>query len=198
MEPAKHRRLWAGRTKDEVVELLAKTHARKVKSTGRSVRLSKRTIYNWLARWPGTKDSSQRGLEALVDRDRKDKGKPRFFNDAALDLAVKLVTPKPGANGYGELSTRDAFVAYEEERRWRLGMTDLVLENGDARHLQNYVDEDGRLLRDAHLPRVSYETFRRWVKRLPKPMLTLGRKGREAFDNTEVPYSYGRKPQPPL
>ncbi len=100
------------------------------------------------------------------------------------------MTPKPGANGYGELSTRDAFVAYEDERRWRLGMAGLVLENGDARRLQNYVDQDGRLLRDAHLPQVSYETFRRWVKRLPKPMLTLGRKGRAAFDNTEVPYSY--------
>ena len=174
VEPAKHRCLWAGRTKGQVVELLAKTHTRTVKSTGQSVPLSKRTIYNWLARWMGTKDLNHRGLEALVDRDRKDKGKPRSFNDAALNLAVKLVTSKPGANGYGELSIRDAFVAYEEERRWRLGMTGLVLENGDARRLQNYVDKDGRLLPDAHLPQVSYETFRRWVKRLPKPMLTLG------------------------
>ena len=188
IEPEKHRALWAGRTKDQVVELLATRHTRTLKKGG-TAPLSKRTIYNWLARWEGKKDD-RGGIAALVDRDRRDKGKPRKLNAAGFDLVVKLLTPKAGPNGYGELAVRDAFIAYEEERRWRLGITGVILENGDAQRLQNYVDDDGRLFPEAQLPRASYPTFWRWVKQLPKPLLTLGRKGREAFDNTEVPYSY--------
>ena len=188
VEPEKHRALWAGRTKDQVVELLATRHTRTLKKGG-TAPLSKRTIYNWLSRWEGKKDERS-GIAALVDRGRKDKGKPRKFNASGIDLVIKLITPKAGPNGYGELAVRDAFIAYEEERRWRLGMTGVILENGDARRRQNYVDDDGRLLPEAQLPRASYTTFWRWVKQLPKPLLTLGRKGREAFDNTEVPYSY--------
>ena len=78
---------------------------------------------------------------------------------------------------------------YEEERLLRSSLDGAILENGDAQRLRNYL-EDGRLVAEAQLPPVSYSTFRRWVLRLPKPVLTLARKGREAFDNTEVPFSY--------
>ena len=189
LEPKRYRSIWIGRTKDQVVELLAQTNTRTLKTTGEKVPLSKRTIYNWLARWEGKKDDRS-GLAALVDRDRVTKGKPKQFNEAALDLVVKLIMPKPGADGYGELTVRDAFTAYEEERRWRQVMTGKRLENGDGRRLRNYLDPEGRLLPEAQLPQVCYDTFRVWVHRLPKPLLTLGRNGRERFDATETPYSY--------
>ena len=189
LEPQQYRSLWIGRTKDQLVELLAQTNTRTLKTTGEKVRLSKRTIYNWLARWEGKKDDRS-GLAALVDRDRVTKGKPKQFNEAALDLVVKLITPKPGADGYGELTVQDAFTAYEEERRWRQVMTGKRLENGDGRRLRNYLDPEGHLLPEAQLPQVCYDTFRVWVHRLPKPLLTLGRNGRERFDATETPYSY--------
>ena len=103
---------------------------------------------------------------------------------------LKLITPKPGADGYGELTVQDAFAAYEEERLWRQVMIGKRLENGDSRRLRNYLGPEGRLLPEAQLPQVCYDTFRVWVHRLPKPLLTLGRNGRERFDATETPYSY--------
>ncbi len=135
------------------------------------------------------KKDDRHGLEALVDRDRITKGKSKKFNQAALDLVVKLLTPKPGADGYGEMTIQDAFCDYEEQRLWRRAMEGEGLQNGDARRLRKYVDDEGRLLPDAQLSRVSYETFRSLVHRLPQPLLTLGRKGREKFDATETPYS---------
>ena len=192
LEPKRHRSIWIGRTKDQVVALLAQTNERTLVTRAgehKQVPLTKRTIYNWIARWEGKKDDRS-GLAALVDRDRVTKGKPKQFNEAALDLVVKLITPKPGADGYGELTIQDAFTAYEEERRWRQVMTGKRLENGDGRRLRNYLDPEGCLLPEAQLPQVCYDTFRVWVQRLPKPLLTLGRNGREKFDATETPYSY--------
>ena len=87
-------RLGANHPKDQVVELLATRHTRTLKKGG-TAPLSKRTIYNWLARWEGKKDD-RGGIAALVDRDRVTKGKPKQLNEAALDLVVKLITPKAG------------------------------------------------------------------------------------------------------
>ena len=98
VKPNEFRSIWIRRTKDQVVALLAQTNTRTLKTTGEKVRLSKRTIYNWLGRWEGKKDDRS-GLAALIDRDRVTKGKPKQFNEAALDLVVKLITPKPGADG---------------------------------------------------------------------------------------------------
>ncbi len=160
IEPRQHAGAWAGRNRTEVVKLIAKNHGK-----------TERTIFRWLKRWQGN-DSGRRGLAALVDGSRADKGKPRYFNGAALDLVVALVTPKKGADGYGEMTVQDAFTAYEEERQLRVSLVGVTLENGDAKRLSNYLDE-GRLVPEAQLPRVSYSTFRRWVQRLPKPVLTL-------------------------
>ncbi len=126
----------------------------------------------------------------MVDKYRWDKGRPRKCNAAGLDLMVKLLTPEPGPSGYGAMSIQTAFCEYQAELVWRREMTGKRLENGDARRWRNYLDAEGRLLPEAPLSRVAYDTFRCLVHRLPQPLLKLGRKGREAFDNTEVPYSH--------
>ena len=189
IEPTRYRSIWIGRTKDQVVELLSESNTRTLKTSGRKVPISKRTIYNWVARWEGKRDG-RRGLQALVDQDRCTKGQAKKFNQAALDLVVKLMTPKPGADGYGEMTVWDAFSAYHEELTRRQALDGQPLAGDDAKRLRNYLDSDGRLLPEAQLSPVTYETFRRLVRSLPQPLLTLARKGRENFDAVEVPYSY--------
>ncbi len=153
--------------------------------------VSRRTLYNWVNRWTGKADPLRRGLPALVDPARRDKGKPRKINAAGLDLMVKLLTPHwNGKRGYGELNMARAWGEYHGHRRSRMALAGKVLENGDAKGLWNYVDEDGRLLEEAQLPVCSYETFRRWAAELPKPAKVLARRGTEAFKNSQLPYSY--------
>lgn len=191
IEPRKHRAIWeqAGGNRGEVVRLLAKLHERSV-----------RTIYDWLSRWEGKKDPSRRGLVALVDPPRKDKGKSRVMTPAARDFLVKVLAPLEGSNGYGEYSLRQAYEIYREEAelrgRWigrQLEAKSTGLEacaTGLATRLASYIDEDGRLSEEAALGECSYSTFRRWARQIPAAALKLARNGRDKYDASELAYSY--------
>ncbi|KKL21472.1 hypothetical protein LCGC14_2445100, partial [marine sediment metagenome] len=76
--PERHRALWlqCGERKGALIALLAGQHQTKP-----------RTIYNWLKAW------NSGGLPALVSKDRADKGRPRAFNDAALDFILAAALP---------------------------------------------------------------------------------------------------------
>ena len=153
------------------IEWLAKQH--QVKS---------RTIYHWLQAF------KRGGLPALVSKDRCDKGKPKAFNQAALELLLKLSMPQKGA--YGVLSVSEIFRAYEEERAWRDAHAGEVMPDFEASKYARYLDEDGRLRDSALLPEACYETFRSWFNRIPELVRTLSREGVEAFHNSQELISY--------
>ncbi len=179
--PDRHRGLWARfSSKVALIDFLASQHG-----------ASRRTLYNWVNRWTGKADPQRKGMPALVDPARRDKGKPRKLNAAGLDLMVKLLSPHwDGKRGYGELNVSRAWGEYHEHREQRRALVGQVLENGDAQALRNYLDDDGRLVDDAQLPACSYETFRRWAVEMPEPTKVLARLGTEAFKNSQLPYSY--------
>lgn len=141
-----------------------------------------RTIYHWLKAW------KECGLPALVTRDRSDKGKPRALNTAALDFLVAAALPRQGA--YGELSVREIFRAYLEEREWRARHAGRDLGEFERRKYQRYLDGSGRLAAAAQLPEASYETFRTWFGRIPEVVRVLARDGEEAFSNTQEVISF--------
>ena len=182
--------------------------------------VSERTLYSWEQRYLGTAGGAyegMRGLPALVDHARADKGKPRLMNDAALDLLLHLTVPVDGLTG--EMTIAEARRAYREERRLRDGYLQGVSRKGakvvpkaakgkskaeagedqetpktvpvrDQERLAKYLDAQGRLLEEARLPAVSYWTFRNWWRELPEASRRLGRKGREAYINEDAPVSY--------
>ncbi len=171
--PDKHRGLWlqCGDLKGKLVELLGEQHKTKP-----------RTIYHWLKAW---RDG---GLPALVSRDRADKGRPRAFNDAALDFILAAALPRQGM--YGELSVREIHRAYEEERAWRASHADKPLGEFELRKYARYIDDSGRLRAEAQLPGASYETFRVWFSKIPDVVKVMAREGEEAFSNTQEIISF--------
>ena len=106
ISPEKHRRLWLQfeQRRSKVVRFLAGQH-----------NTTERTIYRWTKAW---EDGG--GLPALVDRDRSDKGTPRAMNAAAMDFL--LAASMPRHRRYGELSVRECWRAYGEEKFWRASM----------------------------------------------------------------------------
>ena len=156
--------------------------------------VSERTIYAWEQRYLGTAGGAyagMRGLPALVDHARADKGKPRLMNDAALDLLLHLTVPVDGLTG--EMTISEAWRAYKEERALRaqhIGTAGRVLSDADEARLGKYTGADGRLGEEARLPKVSYWTFRNWWRELPEAARRLGRKGREAYINEDALVSY--------
>lgn len=171
--PDRHRGIWAqskGR-KTQVVEFLAKHHKTKT-----------RTIYNWLKAWKAG------GLPALVTKRRADKGKPRAFNDAALDFILAAALPRKGA--YGALSVSEIHRAYNEERAWRAAHANDSLSEFDRRKYARYLTDRLRLRPEAQLPEASYETFRVWFQRIPDVVRVMAREGEEAFSNTQEIISF--------
>jgi transposase-like protein len=97
----KHAKLWdAHGTTDALVKFLAQQH-----------NVKPRTIYRWLQAF------KEGGLPALVKKDRRDKGQSKVLNTAALEFIVAAALPLQGS--YGELSVREIFRSYREERTWR-------------------------------------------------------------------------------
>lgn len=173
VQPDEWRALWAqvrGR-KLALIGWLASEH-----------KVPERTLYHWLKRY------EQAGLQGLVNRDRSDKGRPRALSGAALDLLLAYSMPRKGA--YGELSVREIWRAYNEERAWRAAHAGRRLGDFEVRKYGRWVDEDLKLKPEAQLPEASYDTFLYWFGRIPDVLRVMGREGVEAFANTQEIISY--------
>jgi transposase InsO family protein len=140
--------------------------------------LSARTLRRRLKRW------EEQAINGLTRRIRADKGIPRALNNAAREFILAAALPKPGV--YGELSTRDIFRLYEEERRWRAEHAGQVLSPAERARYRRYVGADGCLLATAQFPEASYPTFCRQVAQIPEPIKTMARHGDEAYRNAEL------------
>jgi hypothetical protein len=173
IESAKHRALWlqCANSKGKLIELLSRQHQTKP-----------RNVYRWL------KGFDSGGLAALVPKDRSDKGQPRALNSAALDFLVAAALPCRG--NYGELSVRETYRAYGEERAWRAAHANTPLGEFELRKYVRYLDPDGQLLPQAQLPAASYKTFVNWFHRIPDVVKVMAREGEEAFHNTQEILSF--------
>jgi transposase len=173
VKPNLYPALWAkyGPSKTAVVNFLAAQR-----------KTSARTILRWLRQW------DEGGLPALAPKDRSDKSKPRKPNAAALDFILAAALPKQGS--YGELSARDIFRAYREERAWRASNAAKVLNDFESGKYSRYTDGNGKLSAAAQLPVLSYDTVRRCFYRTPEVVRVLARSGQEAFSNTQEILSF--------
>ncbi len=140
------------------------------------------TIYNWL------KAFRTAGLPALVNRDRSDRGEPRAFNQPALEFIMRAALPKPGEDG--NLSVREIYRLYAEERAWRESRAGKKVGGSHSEKYARFLAEDGCLRPDTRLPAASYATFRRWFKRLPAVVRVMSREGNEAYANTQEILSF--------
>jgi len=141
--------------------------------------VKQRTLYRWLSAY------RIHGLAGLTRCDRGDKGKPRIVNGAAHEFLWRAALPERGA--YGELTRREIFRAYEEERQYRLSIAGKRLSDFDRHKYRRYLDDKSECLTAAaQLPRVTYETLRIWFNQIPECVITMGRKGEEAFSDTEL------------
>jgi len=172
LTPERFRALWldAGWSRTKLVATLAAQH-----------RTSQRTIYTWLRRFRA------RGLPGLANRDRTDRGKPRALTNAALDFLLAAALPCQGS--YGELTVREIYRAYCEERAWRAAHAAAPLEESERHKYARYLDND-RLSAEAQLPEASYETFRRWFRRIPHIVRVMAREGEEAYQATQEVLSF--------
>ncbi|MCE5311376.1 MAG: hypothetical protein LLG20_27370, partial [Acidobacteriales bacterium] len=171
--PERHRRLWIahGERSGALITFLAQQH-----------QVAMRTIYAWLKAF---KDG---GLPALVTKDRVDRGRPRVFNRAALAFLLAASLPKKGC--YGNLSVREIYRAYKEERAWRAAHAATPLgEFGRAKYA-GWLDDAGRLRSDAQLPEASYETFRAWASKIPDAVKVMARDGEDKFSATQEILSF--------
>ena len=144
----------------------------------RENRLSPRTLRRRLNRW------QEQAINGLTRKIRADKGNPRALNDAGREFILGAALPK--THSYGELSTRDIFRLYEEERRWRSDHAGKPLCPTDRARYRRYVGADGCLMASAQLSEASYPTFCRQVAQIPELVKTMARKGEEAYRNAEL------------
>ena len=140
--------------------------------------LHPRTLRRKLKRWEAE------AINGLTRKIREDKGASRVLNNAGREFIIGAVLPKPGS--YGELSTKDIFRLYEEERRWRADQVGKLLCPADRARYRRYVGTDGGLLPSAELPKASYPTFCRQVAQIPELVKTMARKGEDAYRNGEL------------
>jgi transposase InsO family protein len=173
IEPDKYYLLWVEcrRSKVALVKRLAELHSTRP-----------RTIYHWVKAWKSN------GLPGLVAKDRADKGKPKALNTAALDFLLAAALPHKGS--YGQLSVKEIFRAYGEERTWRASHAHTILGDFELRKYARYLDSTGRLSSAAQLPAASYETFRSWFHKIPDVLKVMARDGEEAFHNTQEILSF--------
>jgi transposase InsO family protein len=137
-----------------------------------------RTLRRKLERW------EEKAINGLTRKIRGDKGIPRALNAAGRELIISSFLPK--ARSHGELSVRDIFREYEEERRWRANQAGKLLCATDRVRYARYVGADGRLLSSAQLPKASYPTFCRQVAQIPELIKTMARQGEKAYRNGEL------------
>ena len=132
-----------------------------------------RTLRRKLKRWEA------QAINGLTRKIREDKGESRALNDAGREFIIGAVLSKP--ESYGELSTKDIFRLYEEERRWRADQVGKPLRSVYRARYRRYVGVDGGLLPSAELPKASYPTFCRQVAQIPELVKTMARKGEDAI-----------------
>lgn len=168
ISPEKFGDLWleCGGKKGAVVDRVAGMHG---------VRRS--SLYKWL------KEFDRGGLAALVKKDRTDKGKPRSFNQAAIEFLLAATMPRRGE--YGRLSVREIYRLYTEERAWRDAHAGKQLPKHEAEKYVRYLAEGDRLSESARLPEASYATFHRWYERIPSAVKVMARKGADVFSSTQ-------------
>lgn len=171
--PERHRKLWAAHSERSgaVIAFLARQH-----------QVSVRSIYAWL------KSFKDGGLPALVTKDRVDRGRPRVFNQAALAFLLAASLPKKGC--YGNLSIREIYRAYIEERAWRAAHAATPLEEFGKAKYAGWLDEAGCLKPDAQLPEASYETFRAWAGKIPDAVKVMARDGADKYSATQEILSF--------
>lgn len=118
--------------------------------------IAPRTLYHWIQSWRVSK------LKGFMKKTRKDLGKAKALNEAALDFldaAVRL--------GYGITAT-DMERAYRDERseRNRLRSCRGVLGDFEKVKYQKYLDASGRLAENALLPAMKPRTLATWFWRV--------------------------------
>jgi transposase InsO family protein/transposase len=148
-----------------------------VKLVARELGSSRRTIYDWLRRY------ADQGPSGLVVKTRADKGRSRALNSAGKDFIIRAALP---GRSSGELRVKEIFRAYNEEREWRTAQIGKKLPESETAQYHRYLDIEGRLLPSAEMPKVSYETLRRFfLQGIPEPVRVMGRTGVEAYSNTQ-------------
>jgi len=148
--PERHQALWrqfAG--KGALVAFLAQQH-----------KTPARTLYHWMQQWQA------RNLAGLVNRDRSDRGQSRVLTPAAQQYIASALLPAPadtrtGKPGRSEMTVREVYRAYEEERAWRGSRPDA----GEP------------------LPHASYESFRIWAAKIPQVVRDVAARGDQDYFN---------------
>jgi len=148
--PERHQALWrqfAG--KGALVAFLAQQH-----------KTPARTLYRWMQQWQARK------LAGLVNRDRSDRGQSRVLTPAAQQYIAAALLPAPadprnGKPGRSEMSIREVYRAYEEERAWRESHPDA----GEP------------------LSQASYESFRIWAAKIPRVVRDVAARGDQDYFN---------------
>jgi hypothetical protein len=148
--PERHQALWrqfAG--KGALVAFLAQQH-----------KTPARTLYRWMQQWQG------KNLAGLVNRDRSDRGQSRVLTPAAQQYIASALLPAPadprnGKPGRSEMSIREVYRAYEEERAWRGSHPDA----GEP------------------LPHASYESVRTWAAKIPQVVRDAAVRGDQDYFN---------------
>ena len=173
IDPQRYGQLWVAHDdrKTALVAFLAGQH-----------KVAQRTIYDWL------KNFKAGGLPALVTKDRADKGHPRAFNNAALGFLLSAALPKRGA--YGNLTVREIYRGYNEERAWRVAHAHSALGAFELGKYAGLLDAENRLRADAQLPEASYETFRVWASKIPDAVKVMARDGADVFSATQEIISF--------
>jgi hypothetical protein len=151
--PERHQALWrqfAG--KGALVAFLAAQH-----------KTPARTLYRWIQQW------QERNLAGLANRDRNDKGRARVLTPAAQHYIAAALLPAPadprnGKPGRGEMTVREVYRCYEEERAWRAGHPDSA----------------------EPLPQASYETFRLWAAKIPAVIKDVAARGDQDYFNRQA------------
>lgn len=153
------------------------------KQTAAAEGVAWRTLYRWLERFQGSYYEGRRGLEALADRARADRGQAKKLNDAARELIVALLTPDQRR---GPLSMRQAHDEYEAERKLREALVGKIPDEFTARRLARWIDAEGRLSAEARLPRICRRTLQGWASQIPADFSELARMGPDAQDKRRL------------
>ena len=145
--------------------------------------ISRATLYGWV------RGFNSAGLLGLVRKGRADKGEGRRVNTAALEFILATALPHPGV--YGEYSAREIFRAYQEEKEWRAAHAARPLVEPQLSQYARYIDpKSGCFKTTAQLPKISCETIRLWLNRIPEPVKVYARKGPNAFGDSQEVLSY--------
>ncbi len=140
--------------------------------------ISTRTLYRKQGLWKA------QGVIGISRKIRVDRGSSRVFNAAAEEFILAAYLPKPGS--YGELSVRDVYRLYAEERRYRAEHSAKPVHPEERARNRRYLDADGCFLPSAQFPEASYRTFCREVAKIPDLVKKMGRGGNEAYQNSEL------------